>query len=40
MGQLESQGKLPAQTGRNLKHNACDMTLRKGKEYEGPSMIE
>ncbi|XP_023743433.3 uncharacterized protein LOC111891605 [Lactuca sativa] len=37
---LESQVKLPAQTEKNPKHSACAITLRNGKEYEGPKMIE
>ena len=40
MSKLESQGKLPAQTEKNPTHSACAITLRNGKEYEGPKMIE
>ncbi|XP_023730543.2 uncharacterized protein LOC111878271 [Lactuca sativa] len=40
VSKLESQGKLPAQTEKNPKHSACAITLRNGKEYEGPKMIE
>ncbi|KAL7610709.1 hypothetical protein Lser_V15G12116 [Lactuca serriola] len=40
MSKLESQGKLPAQTEKNPKHSACAITLRNGKEHEGPKMIE
>ncbi|KAL7582259.1 hypothetical protein Lser_V15G44724 [Lactuca serriola] len=39
MSKLESQGKLPTQTEKNPKHSACAITLRNGKEYEGPKMI-
>ncbi|XP_052626969.1 uncharacterized protein LOC128133535 [Lactuca sativa] len=40
VSKVESQGKLPAQTEKNPKHSACAITLRNGKEYEGPKMIE
>ncbi|XP_052625040.1 uncharacterized protein LOC128132484 [Lactuca sativa] len=40
VSKLESQGKLPAQTEKNTKHSACVITLRNGKEYEGPKMVE
>ncbi|XP_023769331.1 uncharacterized protein LOC111917929 [Lactuca sativa] len=40
VSKLESQGKLPAQTEKNPKHNACVITLRNSKDYEGPKMIE
>ncbi|KAK9063928.1 hypothetical protein SSX86_017800 [Deinandra increscens subsp. villosa] len=36
VSKLESQGKLPAQTETNPKHNACAITLRGGKSYDGP----
>ncbi|XP_023767926.1 uncharacterized protein LOC111916489 [Lactuca sativa] len=36
MGRMESQGMLPSQTEKNPKHNACAITLRGGKSYEGP----
>ncbi|KAL7593345.1 hypothetical protein Lser_V15G31513 [Lactuca serriola] len=35
---MESQGKLPSQTEKNPKHNACVITLRGGKSYESPRM--
>ncbi|KAK9048798.1 hypothetical protein SSX86_032234 [Deinandra increscens subsp. villosa] len=34
VSKLESQGKLPAQTETNPKHNACAITLRGGKSYD------
>ncbi|KAL7597396.1 hypothetical protein Lser_V15G31293 [Lactuca serriola] len=40
VSKLESQGKLPAQTEKNPKHSACAITLRNGKEYESPKMVE
>ncbi|XP_023767964.1 uncharacterized protein LOC111916532 [Lactuca sativa] len=40
VSKLEPQGKLPVQTEKNTKHSACAITLRNGKEYEGPKMIE
>ncbi|XP_052623683.1 uncharacterized protein LOC128129004 [Lactuca sativa] len=40
VSKLESQGKLPTQTEKNPKHSACAITLRNGKEYEGPKMVE
>ncbi|KAL7595942.1 hypothetical protein Lser_V15G29227 [Lactuca serriola] len=36
VSKLESQGKLPAQTEANPKHNVCAITLRGGKSYDGP----
>ncbi|KAI3705049.1 hypothetical protein L1987_75280 [Smallanthus sonchifolius] len=38
VSKIESQGKLPAQTETNPKHNACAITLRNGKSYEGPGI--
>ncbi|KAL7595933.1 hypothetical protein Lser_V15G28978 [Lactuca serriola] len=38
VSKMESQGKLPSQTEKNPKHNACAITLRGGKSYEGPKM--
>ncbi|XP_022040522.1 uncharacterized protein LOC110943071 [Helianthus annuus] len=38
VSKLESQGKLPAQTENNPKHNVSAITLRSGKSYDGPSM--
>ncbi|KAJ0577075.1 putative aspartic peptidase domain superfamily [Helianthus annuus] len=40
VSKLESQGKLPAQTENNTKHNVSAITLRSGKSYDGPSMQE
>ncbi|XP_023761614.1 uncharacterized protein LOC111910053 [Lactuca sativa] len=40
VSKLESQGKLLAQIEKNPKHSACAITLRNGKEYEGPKIIE
>ncbi|KAI3523607.1 hypothetical protein L1887_01861 [Cichorium endivia] len=40
MSKIESQGKLPPQTEKNPKHNACAITLRSGKGYEGPKLPE
>ncbi|KAJ0909570.1 putative aspartic peptidase domain superfamily [Helianthus annuus] len=40
VSKLESQGKLPAQTENNPKHNVSAITLRSGKSYDGPSMQE
>ncbi|XP_076916517.1 uncharacterized protein LOC143576272 [Bidens hawaiensis] len=38
MSKIDSQGKLPPQTEKNPKHNACAITLRSGKSYEGPTV--
>ncbi|XP_023743143.2 uncharacterized protein LOC111891312 [Lactuca sativa] len=38
VSKLESQGKLPAQTEANLRHNVCAITLRGGKSYDGPKV--
>ncbi|XP_052619849.1 uncharacterized protein LOC128126140 [Lactuca sativa] len=38
VSKMESQGKLPSQTEKNPKHNACASTLRGGKSYERPRM--
>ncbi|XP_052619833.1 uncharacterized protein LOC111889560 [Lactuca sativa] len=38
VGKLESQGKLPAQTETNPRHNVCAITLRGGKSYDGPKV--
>ncbi|XP_023728945.1 uncharacterized protein LOC111876632 [Lactuca sativa] len=38
VSKMESQGKLPSQTEKNPKHNACAITLRGGKSYESPRM--
>ncbi|XP_023734605.1 uncharacterized protein LOC111882473 [Lactuca sativa] len=38
VSKMESQGKLPSQTEKNPKHNACAITLRGRKSYEGPRM--
>ncbi|XP_023741278.1 uncharacterized protein LOC111889365 [Lactuca sativa] len=35
VSRIESQGKLPSQTEKNPNHNACAITLRSGKIYEG-----
>ncbi|XP_052627011.1 uncharacterized protein LOC122197507 [Lactuca sativa] len=35
VSKLESQGKLPAQTETNPRHNVCVITLRGGKSYDG-----
>ncbi|XP_042754292.1 uncharacterized protein LOC122196043 [Lactuca sativa] len=35
---LESQGKLPAQTETNPRHNVCAITLRGGKSYNDPKV--
>ncbi|KAI3690179.1 hypothetical protein L2E82_48154 [Cichorium intybus] len=40
MSKMETQGKLPSQTEKNPKHNACAITLRSGKAYDGPRMPE
>ncbi|KAK1413026.1 hypothetical protein QVD17_34726 [Tagetes erecta] len=40
VSKIESQGKLPAQTETNPKHNACAITLRSGKNYDGPEIPE
>ncbi|KAJ0569236.1 putative retrotransposon gag domain, aspartic peptidase domain superfamily [Helianthus annuus] len=40
VSKIESQGKLPPQTEANPKHNACAVTLRSGKSYDGPTMQE
>lgn len=40
MGRLESQGKVPAQTEHNLKHNVSMISLRSGKSYEDSSRFE
>ncbi|KAL7597902.1 hypothetical protein Lser_V15G23699 [Lactuca serriola] len=38
VSKMESQGKLPSQTEKNPKHNACAITIRGGKSYDGPKM--
>ncbi|XP_023765553.1 uncharacterized protein LOC111914041 [Lactuca sativa] len=38
VSKMESQGNLPSQMEKNPKHNACAITLRGGKSYEGPRM--
>ncbi|KAK1427528.1 hypothetical protein QVD17_16215 [Tagetes erecta] len=38
VSKIESQGKLPAQTEANPKHNACAISLRSGRKYDGPKM--
>ncbi|XP_023761092.1 uncharacterized protein LOC111909512 [Lactuca sativa] len=38
ISKLESQGKLPAQTETNPRHNVCAITLRGGKSYDGPKV--
>ena len=38
VSKLESQGKLPAQTETNPRHNVCAITLRGGKSYDGPKV--
>ncbi|XP_023732210.2 uncharacterized protein LOC111880026 [Lactuca sativa] len=38
VSKMESQGKLPSQTEKNPKHNACAITLRGKKIYESPRM--
>ncbi|XP_023742062.1 uncharacterized protein LOC111890141 [Lactuca sativa] len=38
VSKLESQGKLPAQTEANPRHNVCAITLRSGKSYDGPKL--
>ncbi|XP_052622559.1 uncharacterized protein LOC111893635 [Lactuca sativa] len=38
ISKLESQGKLPAQTETNARHNVCAITLRSGKGYDGPKL--
>ncbi|XP_023760997.1 uncharacterized protein LOC111909408 [Lactuca sativa] len=40
VSKMESQGKLPSQTEKNLKYNACAITLRGEKSYEGPRMSD
>ncbi|XP_076943428.1 uncharacterized protein LOC143613665, partial [Bidens hawaiensis] len=40
VSRLESQGKLPAQTKANPKYNACAITLRSGRKYDGPESQE
>nr|KAJ0204327.1 hypothetical protein LSAT_V11C500294860 [Lactuca sativa] len=40
MGRLESQGKLPAHTENNPKHNVSAISLRSRNTYEGPSSSE
>ncbi|KAL7618640.1 hypothetical protein Lser_V15G00869 [Lactuca serriola] len=38
VSKMENQGKLPPQTKKNPKHNACVISLRSGKKYDGPKM--
>ncbi|XP_052621445.1 uncharacterized protein LOC128127117 [Lactuca sativa] len=40
VSKMESQGKLTSQTEKNPKHNACAITLRGGKSYESPRMMD
>ncbi|XP_052621458.1 uncharacterized protein LOC128127127 [Lactuca sativa] len=40
VSKMENQGKLPPQTEKNPKHNACAINLRSGKKYDGPKMPE
>ncbi|XP_052622296.1 uncharacterized protein LOC128127676 [Lactuca sativa] len=40
VSKMENQGKLPPQTEKNPKHNACAISLRSGKKYDGPKMPE
>ncbi|XP_052622465.1 uncharacterized protein LOC128127808 [Lactuca sativa] len=40
VSKMESQGKLPSQMEKNPKHNACAITLRGGKSYESPRMLD
>lgn len=35
INRTELQGKLPSQTKKNPKHNACAITFRDGKSYDG-----
>ncbi|XP_023730879.2 uncharacterized protein LOC111878591 [Lactuca sativa] len=38
ISKLDSQGKLPAKTETNPRHNVCAITLRGGKSYDGPKV--
>ncbi|XP_042756631.1 uncharacterized protein LOC111896324 [Lactuca sativa] len=38
VSKMENQGKLPPQTEKNPKHNACAISLRSRKEHDGPKM--
>ncbi|XP_023746713.1 uncharacterized protein LOC111894850 [Lactuca sativa] len=38
VSKMENQGKLPPQTEKNPKHNACVISLRSGKKYDGSKM--
>lgn len=40
MCKLQTQGKLHAKIENNLKHNACVITLRNGKEYGNTSTVK